>query len=390
MIELSGINLTAAVVLCLYEFTIFEKENEMQDDKTGPDALPEAIIKYVRSVLESVVVENIRQERMLASLENEPWYKAALEAMRKSDEKGEAGEDPFGLEPARLYLATLKDEIVEGNQNAKTILAADQDEWAGLLEKNAAWVRYGTFQALLAEVEDLLPKRDTERAHFITLFVLKYIDKVPSLEHVGFLKGVLSGKAWLGYAKSLFALHRYDEALMAIGRAEVAFPASPVFILDRAAVGLLRARVWTATGHDQEALPLFMDCAHQFVCRASHLLLVDALCAAAEILCHYQEWRLATSILAVAKEIADRLQNQIARDMFLSAAQKCAALGLTEGGKCPDPEVLAAFVAGTLDGHELASVKEHLLVCDQCLSVVEAARAYNADDEGSGRNDHEN
>ncbi|HEX8172327.1 MAG TPA: CHAT domain-containing protein [Thermoanaerobaculia bacterium] len=44
--------------------------------------------------------------------------------------------------------------------------------------------------------------------------------------------------------------------------------------------------------------------------------------------------------------------------------------------RCPDPEVLAAFVAGELSGDELKMTATHLLDCDDCTAIVrEAARA---------------
>lgn len=41
--------------------------------------------------------------------------------------------------------------------------------------------------------------------------------------------------------------------------------------------------------------------------------------------------------------------------------------------RCPDPEVHAAFVAGTLSGAELTTMIEHLRECDDCRQVVAAA-----------------
>ncbi|HWO10418.1 MAG TPA: protein kinase, partial [Polyangiaceae bacterium] len=37
---------------------------------------------------------------------------------------------------------------------------------------------------------------------------------------------------------------------------------------------------------------------------------------------------------------------------------------------CPDTDVLAAFVAGTLDAEALAGIERHLAVCDHCLAIA--------------------
>lgn len=48
----------------------------------------------------------------------------------------------------------------------------------------------------------------------------------------------------------------------------------------------------------------------------------------------------------------------------------------SDSSRCQDPEVLSAFVAGTLSKEELKDVKEHLLTCEDCRFIVrEAARA---------------
>jgi CHAT domain-containing protein len=46
-----------------------------------------------------------------------------------------------------------------------------------------------------------------------------------------------------------------------------------------------------------------------------------------------------------------------------------------QSGRCPDPEVLAAFVAGNLRGAELDMVADHLLECENCrVTVADAAQ----------------
>src|SRR5947208_4974494 len=46
-----------------------------------------------------------------------------------------------------------------------------------------------------------------------------------------------------------------------------------------------------------------------------------------------------------------------------------------QSGRCPDPEVLAAFVAGTLSEAELKMTADHLRECEDCREIVaEAAR----------------
>jgi CHAT domain-containing protein/tetratricopeptide (TPR) repeat protein len=52
----------------------------------------------------------------------------------------------------------------------------------------------------------------------------------------------------------------------------------------------------------------------------------------------------------------------------------------SDSSRCPDPESLAAFVAGTLSGAELKRTAEHLNECEDCRAIVgEAARADRAD-----------
>ena len=47
-----------------------------------------------------------------------------------------------------------------------------------------------------------------------------------------------------------------------------------------------------------------------------------------------------------------------------------------DSSRCPDPEVLAAFVAGNLSGDQLRMTADHLLDCEDCRFIVgEAARA---------------
>jgi CHAT domain-containing protein/TolA-binding protein len=41
-----------------------------------------------------------------------------------------------------------------------------------------------------------------------------------------------------------------------------------------------------------------------------------------------------------------------------------------ESNRCPDPEVLAAFVAGNLSGMELEMMAEHLRTCEDCQTIV--------------------
>ncbi len=45
--------------------------------------------------------------------------------------------------------------------------------------------------------------------------------------------------------------------------------------------------------------------------------------------------------------------------------------------KCPDPEVLAAFVAGNLSDDEFTQVLGHLGNCDDCLVTVGEAARFN-------------
>lgn len=51
-----------------------------------------------------------------------------------------------------------------------------------------------------------------------------------------------------------------------------------------------------------------------------------------------------------------------------------------DSSRCPGPEILAAFVAGTLSGAELKMTEEHVNDCEDCQSTVgEAARASRGD-----------
>ena len=45
--------------------------------------------------------------------------------------------------------------------------------------------------------------------------------------------------------------------------------------------------------------------------------------------------------------------------------------------RCPEPEVLAAFVAGELSGAELEMVTAHLLECPDCRFVAGEATRVN-------------
>ena len=48
-----------------------------------------------------------------------------------------------------------------------------------------------------------------------------------------------------------------------------------------------------------------------------------------------------------------------------------------DSSRCPDPEVLAAFVAGTLSGAELDMTAEHLRECEDCRKIVAAGARYD-------------
>lgn len=51
-----------------------------------------------------------------------------------------------------------------------------------------------------------------------------------------------------------------------------------------------------------------------------------------------------------------------------------------DSSRCPDPEILAAFVAGTLSGTEFEMTANHVNDCDDCRTIVaEAARANRGD-----------
>ena len=49
-----------------------------------------------------------------------------------------------------------------------------------------------------------------------------------------------------------------------------------------------------------------------------------------------------------------------------------------ESNPCPDPEVLAAFVAGNLSGAELDMTAEHLRECEDCRVIVAEAIRFEA------------
>lgn len=55
---------------------------------------------------------------------------------------------------------------------------------------------------------------------------------------------------------------------------------------------------------------------------------------------------------------------------------------MRESSRCPAPEILAAFVAGTLSAEELERVTDHLLTCDDCRFIVrEIARTDREESE---------
>ena len=43
---------------------------------------------------------------------------------------------------------------------------------------------------------------------------------------------------------------------------------------------------------------------------------------------------------------------------------------MTDSGRCPSPEQIAAFVAGSLAGEELTMVMDHIRTCNDCRLVL--------------------
>lgn len=54
---------------------------------------------------------------------------------------------------------------------------------------------------------------------------------------------------------------------------------------------------------------------------------------------------------------------------------------LDDPGSCPDPEMLAAFLEGSLTGEDWQKIADHVQWCDRCLFAIREAGAYEWEEE---------
>lgn len=161
-------------------------------------------------------------------------------------------------------LPALNDEVLYGEEAARSLLAAPPGERDALLALHPEWLRVGTFDLLLRHVREEVD-RSASNALAITTFVLRHLPRVPRPQIGTVLYDLTRGNALKGHATALFREgERLTEALGVVGEAITIFSTSAAFRRDRADARFVQAQIWDAMGETRVALDILDECEANF------------------------------------------------------------------------------------------------------------------------------
>jgi tetratricopeptide (TPR) repeat protein len=161
------------------------------------------------------------------------------------------------------YLELLNEEDDVGGQAAETLLAAPAEAWPDVLHAHPEWLRFGTFDRLLAIAHDYL-YRAPLRSLDIANLVIQHIDAIPHVFPEDFLYVQLRGLAWKELANALYTLRRFQEAEVPALAAVSTFAEEPVLAVDRANARFVQAEIWHEMGRTDDALKAMDDAIHVY------------------------------------------------------------------------------------------------------------------------------
>lgn len=208
------------------------------------------------------------------------------------------------------YLELLNEEDERGGQAAEALLASPAEAWPEMLHAHPEWVRFGTFDCLLAIAHDDL-YRAPLRSLDIANLVIQHIDAIPRVFPEDFLYVQLRGLAWKELANALYTLRRFQEAEVPALAAVSTFAEEPSLAVDRANARFVQAEIWHELGRTDDALKAMDDAIHVYAAYG------DA-----------QHYLFAIEFLGMIE--FDRGNYTVAYDLFATAIEKAQSLRDTQ------------------------------------------------------------
>ena len=233
----------------------------------------------------------------------------------------------LALERQRVAARTPRSSRREAAEAAALeLMALPPEQWAVVLAALAPPQQKATLQRVLAAAGPFT-RTEPDRAHRLGGSILRVVrsDRLPP--RAPLLRRRLAGHALLLRARALMTLGAYADALPVVAEAHATFPRDVTCARDRMQAQLLRGQLLGATGHVADALQTLNACAEFAVDRMDMPELVDALAAAAVVLCTCREYGVARSALALAAHVAGRPGNEASLPALHASLAECAFLG---------------------------------------------------------------
>lgn len=238
----------------------------------------------------------------------------------------------------RAFIAMLNEEGSVGSASARKLLELPTDRWPGALLSHPEWLRVGTVRSLLDHSNDIA-KRDPARALAVTTFVVGHIHDVPIPPHGRILVEPLEGEAHTAHANALLAAGDMAAALAAVSHADALLSLLPIAAIERANAWLVRARIYTESHRDDEALDLFDECLRVYADHTTLGRYARALAARAILLCDMQQWAEAWHTLHHAEDTVASLHHDEISAELHGVIARCQGMGLPNEGSGISPVV---------------------------------------------------
>jgi hypothetical protein len=279
-----------------------------QTDNTGEPLSPE-LIALTRKSLAQLYAATQHAESLVDSVLSLPLVQVAIEHVHLAADARPDRSPRAAAEAAALELLTLPPE-----------------QWSAVLAALAPRQQKAALQHVLAAARPFA-RTEPDRAHRLAGSILRVIrnDRLPP--RAPLLRRQLAGHALLLRARALMTLHACADALRVVTEAHAAFPRGDAYAHDRIQAQLLRGQLLGATGHAADALQTLTACAQFAVVHIDPCALVDALAAAAVLLCSHREYAVAHSALALAAHVAGRPGNEASLPPLYASRAECAFLG---------------------------------------------------------------
>jgi len=271
-------------------------------------ALSPALIASTRKRLAQLYAATQYAESLVDDLLCLPLVQVAIERRRIA-----------GMPPGRSPRAAAEAAAVE-------LTSLPPERWRAVLAGLAPRQQKRTLQRMLAAAGPFT-QTDPDRAYRLAGAILRIIrnDRLPA--RAPLVRRQLAGRALLLRARALITLRAYADALPVVSEAHAAFPRGSAYARDRMQAQFLRGQVLAATGHPADALQTLTACAQFAVEHIDPAALVDALAAAAVLLCAHREYGVARSALALAAHVAGRPGNESSLPPLYASLAECAFLG---------------------------------------------------------------